>query len=98
MIENTALRSSVDRLMPDRTPEEALAILLLDEARRSLMKYRTMDRRFQEKYQTTFAEFRQKVVGADTSFEEEQDYFDWELAVTGIEEMEEEIRNLEALA
>lgn len=98
MIENTALRSSVDRLMPDRTPEEALAILLLDEARRSLMKYRTMGRRFQEKYQTTFAEFRQKVVGADTSFEEEQDYFDWELAVTGIEEMEEEIRNLEALA
>jgi hypothetical protein len=98
MIENTALRSSVDRLMPDRTPEEALAILLLDEARRSLMKYRTMDRRFQEKYQTTFAEFRQKVVGADTSFEEEQDYFDWELAVTGIEEMDEEIRNLEALA
>jgi hypothetical protein len=32
------------------------------------------------------------------SFEEEQDYFDWELAVTGIEEMEEEIRHLEALA
>jgi hypothetical protein len=81
--------------MPDLTPEEALAALLLDEARRNLMKYRTMDRRFQRKYETTFAEFRQKVVGADTSFEEEQDYFDWELAVTGIEEMEEEIRNLE---
>jgi len=94
MIENTALRSSVDRLMPDRTPEEALAALLLDKARRNLMKYRAMDRRFQQKYQTTFAEFRQKVVGTDTSFEEEQDYFDWELAVTGIEEMEEEIRNM----
>ena len=97
MIENTALRSSVDRLMPDRTPEKALAALLLDEARRSLMKYRAMDRRFQQKYRTTFAEFRRKVVGTDTNFEEEQDYFDWELAVTGIEEMEEEIRNLEAL-
>jgi hypothetical protein len=97
MIENTALRSSVDRLMPDCTPEEALAALLLDEARRNLVKYRAIDRRFRQKYQTTFAEFRQKVVGADTSFEEEQDYFDWELAVTGIEEMEEEIRNLEAL-
>jgi hypothetical protein len=97
MIENIILRSSVDRLMPDRTPEEALAALLLDEARRNLMKYRAMDRRFQQKYQTTFAEFRQKVVGADTSFEEEQNYFDWELAVTGIEEMQEEIRKLEAL-
>ena len=95
MIENTTLRCSVDRLMPDLTPEEALAALLLDEARRNLMKYRAMDRRFQRKYQTTFVEFRQKVVGADTSFEEEQDYFDWELAVTGIEEMEEEIRNQE---
>jgi len=98
MIENTTLRSSVDRLMPDRTPEEALATLLLDEARRNLVKYRAMDRRFQQKYQTTFAEFRQKVVGADTSFEEEQDYFDWELAITGIGEMEEEIRSLETLA
>jgi hypothetical protein len=98
MIENTTLRSSVDRLMPDRTPEEALAALLLDEARRNLLKYRAMDRRFQQKYQTTFAGFRQKVVGADTSFEEEQDYFDWELAITGIEEMEEEIRSLETLA
>jgi hypothetical protein len=98
MIENTTLRSSVDRLMPDRTPEEALAALLLDEARRNLVKYRAMDRRFQQKYQTTFAEFRQKVVGADTSFEEEQDYFDWELAITGIGEMEEEIRSLETLA
>jgi len=88
----------MDRLMPDRTPEEALAALLLDEARRNLMKYRAMDRRFQQKYQTTFAEFRQKVVGADTSFEGEQDYFDWELAITGIGEMEEEIRNLETLA
>jgi hypothetical protein len=95
MIEDTTLRSSVDRLMPDRTPEEALTALLLDEARRNLMKYRAMDRRFQQKHETTFAEFRQKVVGADTSFEEEQDYFDWELAVTGIEEMEEEIRNQE---
>ena len=35
------------------------------------------------------------MIGADTSFEEEQDYFDWELAVTGIEEMGEEIHNLE---
>ena len=98
MIENTTLRSSVDRLMPDRTPEEALAALLLDKARRNLIKYRAMDRRFQQKYQTTFAKFRQKVVGTDMSFEEEQDYFDWELAVTGIEEMGEEIHNLEALA
>ena len=81
--------------MPDHTPEEALAALLLNEARRNLMKYRAMDRRFQQKYETTFAEFRQKVVGADTSFEEEQDYFDWELAVTDIEEMEEEIHNSE---
>jgi hypothetical protein len=88
----------MDRLMSDRTPEEALAALLLDEARRNLVKYRAMDRRFQQKYQTTFAEFRQEVVGADTSFEEEQDYFDWELAITGIGEMEEEIRSLETLA
>ena len=60
MIENTTLRSSVDRLMPDRTPEEALAALLLDEARRNLIKYRAMDRRFQQKYQTNLLNFARR--------------------------------------
>jgi len=98
MIENIILRHSIERLMPDHSPEEAMATLLLDQARRRLVKYRGMNRRFREKYDTTFDEFREKMLTTELSFEEEQDYFDWELAIIGIGEMEREIHNLESLS
>jgi hypothetical protein len=45
----------------------------------------------------TFETFRQTVLRSEPSFEVEQDYFDWELAVTGIADIEEEIDRLRSL-
>jgi hypothetical protein len=97
MIENQVLRQSIERLMPSRTLEEGLRDLLLQQARRNLVKYRAMAQRFQSKYKTDFKSFRQKVLAEEPDFETEQDYFDWEMAVTGIGEMEQEIQQLESL-
>jgi hypothetical protein len=36
----------------------------------------------------------QKVLHSEPTFEVEQDYFDWELAVTGVADMKEEIERL----
>ena len=47
--------------------------------------------RFESKYGVGFGSFRQRMLDSEPSFETEQDYFDWELAVTGIADMEEEI-------
>lgn len=94
-ISETVLQQSVERLMPSRSFEESLTKLLLLQARRNLLKYQTMDRCFQKKYQSTFEQFRTERLSSPMPFEMEQDYFDWELAVTGIDEMREEIERLE---
>jgi len=77
--------------------EEVLTELLLVQARRNLLKYQTMDRCFQKEYQTTFEQFRAEQLGSPMLSEVEQDYLDWELAITGRDEMKDEIKRLEAL-
>lgn len=66
----------------------------LEQARRNLAKYRTTVRQFEARYGQDFETFRRNVLSSEPSFEVEQDYFDWELAVTGLADMEEEIKHL----
>ncbi len=54
-------------------------------------------RQFEAKYKQGFETFRQTILSAEPPFEVEQDYFDWELAVTGAADMEEEINRLKNL-
>ena len=68
--------------------------LLLEQAQKNLIKYETMIRQFEAKYGQNFETFRRNVLSSAPSFEVEQDYFDWELAVTGLADMEEEIKHL----
>jgi hypothetical protein len=88
------LEVSIRRLFPDLDPDQALSELLLARAQRNLIKYRTMARQFQVKYNQDFEAFRQRILASEPGFEEEQDYFDWEMAVTGIDDMQEEIEHL----
>jgi len=81
--------------MASRSVEESLTKLLLVQARRNSLKYQMMDRRFRKKYQKAFEPFRAERVGSPMPFEVEQNYFDWELAITGMDEMREEIERLE---
>lgn len=92
------LESSTRRLFPNLKPEQAMAELLLEKAQKNLIKYQTMARQFESKYDTSFDAYRQKMLAAQLESAAEQDYFDWELAVTGIEDMQEEIKRLKALA
>lgn len=98
-IETTALiQASVQRLFPDVSIDQALAELLLERAQRNLVKYRSMARQFEARYGQSFDEFRQAVLHDHPTAVVEQDYFDWELAVTGIADMEEEVAHLKMLA
>jgi hypothetical protein len=96
-VSEMVLQQSVERLMPSRSFEESLTRLLLVQARRNLLKYQTMERRFQKKYQTAFEQFRAERLSSPMPYEVEQDYFDWELAITGTDEMKDEIKRLEVL-
>ena len=60
-IDSTTLQGSIQRLFPELDADEVLAELLLERARRNLVKYRTMARDFEAKYSTDFQTFRQQV-------------------------------------
>ena len=88
------VEASARRLFPNSSLEHVLAMLLLERAQKNLIKYKTMAHQFEVKYDQDFETFRQAISSSEPSFEMEQDYFDWELAVTGISDMEEEIARL----
>jgi hypothetical protein len=94
---STTVQAVAQRLFPDKGLEQVMAELLLEQAQRKLIKYRSMARQFEAKYGLDFERFRQAVLKTEPGPEMEQDYFDWEMAVTGIAELEEEIRQLKAL-
>lgn len=88
------VQASARQLFPSLELDQVLAELLLERAQKNLIKYRTMAHQFEAKYNQDFETFRQVILRAEPAFEVEQDYFDWEMAVTGIADMEEEIGRL----
>lgn len=94
----TLLRDSAQRLFPDLGFDQILAQLLLERAQKNLIKYRTVIRNFETEYGVDFPTFRQRVLAEQPAFEVEQDYFDWELAVTAVMDMEDEIKRLRRVA
>lgn len=94
---DSVLADSAKRLFPDLSADEILATLLLERAQKNLIKYQTVARQFETKYEMSFDTFRRLIIDSEPSSTMEQDYFDWELAITGIEDMNTEIRHLRAL-
>ena len=91
------IEASARRLFPNQSLDQILAELLLERAQKNLIKYNSMARQFEAKYNQDFDAFRKVVLNSEPSAEVEQDYFDWELATTGIADMEEEIERLKNL-
>lgn len=92
-----AIESSAKRLFPNLQPEQAIVELLLERAQKNLIKYQSAAHEFSTKYAEDFETFRKRILGSKTDSATEQDYFDWELAVTGASDMQEEIKRLKAL-
>jgi len=59
-------------------------------------RYELMDRRFRHKYEMSFEEFRERrvVEKQGYGFEVESDYCDWEMAVTGLAALREQLARL----
>jgi len=93
-----ALEASARRLFLGLRLNQVWAELLLERAQRNLIKHQITARRFESRYCQSFETFRQWVLDSEPASEVEQDYFDWELAVTGISDMEDEIRRLRTLS
>lgn len=92
------LQDSAQRLFPNLDFDQIFAQLLLERAQKNLIKYRAAVRDFEVQYGVDFPTFRRQMLASQPAFEVEQDYFDWELAVTAIGDMEDEIERLRRLA
>jgi hypothetical protein len=92
------VEASARRLFPNLSLEQVMAELLLERAQKNLIKYQSAMRRFETKYPQGFEAVRAAVAREEPSAEMEQDYFDWELAVTGVDDMREEIERLKSLS
>ncbi|MBI5567784.1 MAG: hypothetical protein HY870_22985 [Chloroflexi bacterium] len=75
-----------------------MAELLLERAQKNLIKYQTALRHFEAKYPQGFASLRDSVTAEKSSAGQEQDYFDWELAVSGVDDMTDEIERLKRVS
>jgi hypothetical protein len=95
---SSSIEASARRLFPNLSLDQAVRQMLLERAQKNLIKYQTMRRQYQDKYGMDFEVFRQIILSSDPAQEEEQDYFDWELAVTGIADMQTEIDQLKKSA
>ena len=97
MVLPIAIESSAKRLFPNLQPEQAIVELLLERAQKNLIKYQSAAHEFEAKYSKDFEVFRKKILSSKPNSAMEQDYFDWELAVTGAADMQDEIKRLKAL-
>lgn len=90
--------SSAQRLFPNLSLEAVLAHLLLEHAQKHLIRYQSMIHQFEAKYGQPFERFRQQILTSTPDFATEQDYFDWEMAVTAADDMKAEITRLKAIS
>jgi hypothetical protein len=77
-------------------PEKGTIQLVINELHRRLAEYKLMAKIFQKRYKMDFDEFKSKKVveSLDYSFEVEEDYCDWELALDGIQTISAELKKL----
>lgn len=68
--------------------------LMSHELIRKKNKYSFMIQHFEKKYGMGFEEFEEKNKDIKMDSEKEKDYFDWDMAVTALEDVEDEIRGL----
>ena len=79
------------------TPREGTIKLIINELKRQLIEYKLIEKRLGKKYGMSFEEFKRNEVvkRANYSFEVEEDYCDWELAIDGIATIKKEIQNID---
>jgi len=89
----------LEEILEEKPIDRTIVKALINELRRRLSEYILIDKIMRKKYGMGFEEFKAKNIVKEKgySFEVENDYCDWELAVDGIETIKEKIKKLERL-
>lgn len=79
---------------PGKNLNEIVAGLLLEHRERELIQFRRMAEQFEEKYAASFDAFHARILDSEPDEAIEQDYFDWEMAVTAADDLIIEVEQL----
>jgi hypothetical protein len=74
---------------------EAIKELITRELVRKKNKYTFMVSNFEKKYHMKLKNFKKVLKDQKMDYELEKDYFDWDMAVTVLEDIEEEMKEME---
>ncbi|GJQ23450.1 MAG: hypothetical protein HBSAPP01_12400 [Candidatus Brocadia sapporoensis] len=87
------LEKELIRITKKESPLDAIKELVRRELIRKKNIYIFMIKNFEKKYRVTFEEF-EKQYKSKMSNEVEKDYFDWDMAKTALEDIEEELKEI----
>lgn len=68
--------------------------LVRQELIRKKAKYLFMVKNFEKKYGMKFRYFEKKIKNKKMDYEIEKDYFDWDMAVTALDDIKDEIKGI----
>lgn len=88
------LAMQLEHLFPGRKLEEVVTELLLEHTERQLVAFRHAASQFEAKYAESFDAFRVRILDSEPDEATEQDYFDWEMAITAADDLSVEIEQL----
>ncbi|MBI3600375.1 MAG: hypothetical protein HY097_07005 [Nitrospinae bacterium] len=74
---------------------DAIKELVNREINRKKNKYVFMVKNFEKKYNMEFEEFEKAYKNKKMDYERERDYFEWDMAVTVLEDIDEELKAIE---
>lgn len=86
--------NSISKIAPERSLDRSVLRLLEGEVIKRITKYRIMIKGFEKKYGVNFDEFEKNIKKSKPGFIEEQDYYDWDMAITAMEDMEQELEKV----
>jgi len=90
--------------LPDKVKDDIVALtkrdnvvegiidLVKQEFIRKKTKYLFMVKNFKKKYGMTFKEFEKKNKNRKMDYETEKDYFDWDMALTALDDIKDEFK------
>jgi hypothetical protein len=90
--------------LPDKVKDDIVALtkrdnvvegiidLVKQEFIRKKTKYLFMVKNFEKKYGMTFRKFEKKNKNRKIDYETEKDYFDWDMALTALDDIEDEFK------
>lgn len=92
------LGDAIRELEPADDINVSIARMALREVERGVAVYETVDANLSSQYDMTFEEFFQSDLMREPCFAVEQDYFDWELAVSQIKRLRQDSARLLRIA